>query len=107
MRRRHGPLGPKEVAKYKKHIKDDWEVADKNRISKEFLFVNFKHTMDFVNKVAYLAEEEGHHPVMHDYSGRVTLNHGRMPLTDYRKMILSWPLKLIKYHCYLINNLDS
>lgn len=67
------PLDQKEIAEYKKHIKDDWEVADKNRISREFLFVNFKHTMDFVNKVADLAEEEGHHPVMHVYYGKVII----------------------------------
>jgi 4a-hydroxytetrahydrobiopterin dehydratase len=67
------PLDQKEVAEYKKHIKDDWEVTDKNRISKEFLFVNFKHTMVFVNKVADLAEEEDHHPVMHVYYGKVKM----------------------------------
>ena len=65
------PLNQQEVAVYKKHIKDDWEVTDNNKILKEFLFVNYKHVMDFVNKVAALAEEEGHHPVMHIYYGKV------------------------------------
>ena len=67
------PLDQKEVAEYLKQIKDDWKFTDKNKISKEFLFVNFRHTMDFVNKVADLAEEEGHHPVMHVYFGRVVI----------------------------------
>ena len=67
------PLDHQEVAVYKKHIKDDWEVTDKNIISKEILFVNYKHTIDFVNKVADLAEEEGHHPVMHVYYGKVII----------------------------------
>ena len=67
------PLNQQEVAEYKKHIKDDWEVKDKNKISKEFSFVNYKHTMEFVNKVADLAEEEGHHPVMHVYYGKVII----------------------------------
>jgi 4a-hydroxytetrahydrobiopterin dehydratase len=67
------PLDQKEVAEYLKQIKDDWKVTDKNKISREFLFVNFRHTMDFVNKVADLAEEEGHHPVMHVYFGRVVI----------------------------------
>ena len=66
-------MNQQEVAVYKKHIKDDWEVTDNNKISKEFLFVNYKHTMDFVNKVADLAEEEGHHPVMHVYYGKVII----------------------------------
>jgi 4a-hydroxytetrahydrobiopterin dehydratase len=30
--------------------------------------------MDFVNKVADLAEEEGHHPVMHIYYGRLVID---------------------------------
>ena len=62
-----------ESSEYKKHIKDDWKVEDNNKISKEFLFVSYKHTMDFVNKVANLADEEGHHPVMHVYYGRVII----------------------------------
>jgi 4a-hydroxytetrahydrobiopterin dehydratase len=53
------PLDQQEVVVFKKHIKDDWVDTDKNKISKEFKFVNYKHTMDFVNKVADLAEEEG------------------------------------------------
>ena len=67
------PLDQQEVAAYLKQIKDDWKVTDKNKISREFLFVNYSHTMDFVNKVADLAEEEGHHPVMHVYYGRVII----------------------------------
>jgi len=66
------PLDQNEVAEYKKHIKDDWKVKE-NKISKEFLFVNYTHTLDFVNKVANLAEEEGHHPVIHVYFGKVVI----------------------------------
>lgn len=62
-----------KVAEYKKHIQDDWKVTENNKISKEYSFVNYKHTMDFVNKVANLAEEEGHHPVIHVYYGKVVI----------------------------------
>lgn len=62
-----------EVAEYKKLIKDDWKVTGNNKISKEYAFVNYKHTMEFVNKVANLAEEEGHHPVIHVYYGKVVI----------------------------------
>lgn len=67
------PLNQQEVAGYKERISDDWEVAENKRISKEFLFDNFKHAMEFVNKVADLAEEEGHHPVMHVSYGKVII----------------------------------
>ena len=62
-----------QVAEYKKHIQDDWKVLENIKISKEYSFVNYKHTMDFVNKVANLAEEEGHHPVMHIYYGKIVI----------------------------------
>jgi 4a-hydroxytetrahydrobiopterin dehydratase len=65
-------LTPKEVEEYKKDIKDDWIVTN-NKISKDYLFVNYRHTIDFVNKVARLADEEGHHPVMHVYFGRILI----------------------------------
>ena len=67
------PLSPDQVQEYKKYIKDDWTVTEDNKISKEYLFVNYRHTMDFVNNVAKLAEKEGHHPVMHVYYGRVII----------------------------------
>jgi len=67
------PLDKNEVVEYKKLIKDDWKVTGNNRISKEYVFVNYKHTMDFVNKVANLAEEEGHHPVIHVFYGKVVI----------------------------------
>ena len=40
-----------------------WSVdADFKKISRDFKFKNFKEAMEFVNKVAGLAESEGHHP---------------------------------------------
>lgn len=67
------PLTPDEIRDLKSHIKDDWEVSGNKKLVKEYLFVNYRHTMDFVNKVSGLAEEEGHHPVMHVYFGRVVI----------------------------------
>ncbi len=67
------PLNSQEIAKYKRHIKDDWEVINDNKISIELMFENYKQVIDFVNKAAALAEEEGHHPVMHVYYGRVVV----------------------------------
>jgi len=67
------PLTPDEVMEYSKYIKEDWKITEDNKISKEYLFVNYKHTMDFVNSVAKVAENEGHHPVMHVYYSRVII----------------------------------
>jgi 4a-hydroxytetrahydrobiopterin dehydratase len=65
------PLSHDEINEIRKNISADWIVKDDRQISKEFMFINYHHTMDFVNKVADLAEEEGHHPVMHVYYSRV------------------------------------
>jgi 4a-hydroxytetrahydrobiopterin dehydratase len=58
-------LSYKEIEEYKKCLNEDWNIEDGKKLTKEFLFVNFRHTMDFVNKIASLAEEEGHHPDMY------------------------------------------
>lgn len=41
----------------------DWSLSyDNKSISQKFIFADFKHALDFVNKVGNIAEEEGHHP---------------------------------------------
>ena len=67
------PLNEEKIAELKENIKGDWLVIENSKIKKEFLFVNYKHTIDFVNKVAAVAEEEGHHPVMHVYYAKVDI----------------------------------
>ena len=42
-------------------------------ISADFKFKNFKEAMAFVNKVAVIAESEGHHPDIYIYYSRVKL----------------------------------
>jgi 4a-hydroxytetrahydrobiopterin dehydratase len=63
-------LTEKEVAEYLKLISSDWRVNENNRLTREFFFVSYRQTIDFVNSVAAIAEEEGHHPVLHIYFGR-------------------------------------
>ncbi|MGE5418681.1 MAG: 4a-hydroxytetrahydrobiopterin dehydratase [Chloroflexota bacterium] len=65
------PLGENEISQFGEEISGDWRVIENKKLFREFSFVNYKHTMDFVNKVAAIAEEEGHHPVMHVFYGKV------------------------------------
>ncbi|MFO7923194.1 MAG: 4a-hydroxytetrahydrobiopterin dehydratase [Bacteroidales bacterium] len=86
------PLNTKEVEKYINQLKDGWSVTENQKISKEYSFVNFRHTMDFVNKVADLAEDEGHHPDMHVYYGKVVIElwtHAINGLSE-NDFILAW-----------------
>ena len=58
------PLDKNEIKRYL-DVLNNWELSDNLKISKLFRFVNFRHTMTFVNKVAEIAESEGHHPDLH------------------------------------------
>ena len=60
------PMNKKEAEKYLKEVKG-WQLSG-NKIEKELKFKNFKKAMEFVNTVADLAEEEGHHPDILVYS---------------------------------------
>ena len=54
-----------------------WSLEEKDnpgaekvpQITKEYKFENFREALAFVNKVAQIAEQEGHHPniLIHDY----------------------------------------
>lgn len=45
---------------------EGWElVEDGQRIRKEWTVTNFLAGLDFFNKVAVIAEEDGHHPDLH------------------------------------------
>ncbi len=44
---------------------EGWILEEKNdylQISKQFKFKDFKDSLDFVNKVGEIAEDQGHHP---------------------------------------------
>lgn len=40
----------------------EWTLIDEEAIERDFIFKDFKEAMQFVNKVADLAESEGNHP---------------------------------------------
>ena len=53
-----------EVNNFIKQVKD-WQVsADNKMISKRFTFKGFYKTMAFVNAIAWIANQENHHPDM-------------------------------------------
>jgi 4a-hydroxytetrahydrobiopterin dehydratase len=62
------PLKREEFAVYLEQVKD-WNVIDDKALQREFIFKNFKETVAFINKVAEVAESEGHHPDLnlHNY----------------------------------------
>ena len=59
------PLNKEEIKKFKKLIESDWFVKEDKKIIREFSFSDYKTGINFTNKVAELAENEGHHPYIH------------------------------------------
>lgn len=54
-----------------------WELGE-NKLSRRFKFKDFKAAMQFVNRVAELAEQEGHHPDIY-----ISWNRVRFELTTH------------------------
>src|SRR5215216_4632197 len=54
-----------------------WDLGE-GKLSRQFKFRNFKEAMIFVNKVAEIAEAEGHHPDIY-----ISWNRVRLELTTH------------------------
>ncbi len=75
------PFGMTEVEKYMPQV-PGWDLStdgdpakglNNARIFKQYKFKDFIGAINFVNRVAELAEEEGHHPDIHINYNKVTL----------------------------------
>lgn len=59
------PLTSDQTRTYLKKL-NGWSLKE-NKIEKEFVFKKFMDSIAFVNRVAQIAESEGHHPDLHVY----------------------------------------
>jgi 4a-hydroxytetrahydrobiopterin dehydratase len=55
------PLSQSEAKNFLGQISDSWQLKE-SKIIGNFKFKNFALAMEFVNKVANIAEKENHHP---------------------------------------------
>lgn len=73
----NGDTPPLDNATIHKLLADvpEWDVIDdeNTKIGRTFTFKDFVEAMNFVNKVADLAEAEGHHPDIIIHYNKVTL----------------------------------
>lgn len=68
------PLTYDAANKLLSELDKEWMIVDDaHLLTKHFAFKDFKETMTFVNKVADIAEGEGHHPDMTVTYGGVTI----------------------------------
>jgi 4a-hydroxytetrahydrobiopterin dehydratase len=55
------PLDDAKIREYRKVV-PDWQVVPGPRLTRTFRCKDFKEAMEFVNRMAAIAEAEGHHP---------------------------------------------
>jgi len=65
------PFQGDKIQEYLKEV-EGWELENDKLIKKTFKFKSFRESIDFVNRVANIAEEENHHPDMYIRYTRVT-----------------------------------
>ncbi len=59
------PLNEIEINKFIKELDSEWQVYQFKELRKEFEFQTYQSAISFSNKIAELAEIEGHHPFIH------------------------------------------
>ncbi len=66
----------RKLIRQDQHDNDEWIIVrdGTHKLVKQFKFKNFKEAMVFVNKIADLAESEGHHPDINIVYNKVQLN---------------------------------
>ena len=67
------PLEQDKINTYLPVLKDKWVVIDDKKIKHEFKFKDFKQAITFINKVAEVAESEGHHPDIYVFYNKVVI----------------------------------
>ncbi|RCK72235.1 MAG: Pterin-4-alpha-carbinolamine dehydratase [Ignavibacteriae bacterium] len=55
------PMKPEEFSTYLSMVAN-WFVVDNKMIEKIFILKDFQSAINFINQIAKIAEEEGHHP---------------------------------------------
>jgi 4a-hydroxytetrahydrobiopterin dehydratase len=65
-------LGGDELSGYAGQV-PDWDVVEAHHLSRTFKFPNFVDALALVNRVAEVAEAEGHHPDIYLTWGRVRI----------------------------------
>lgn len=69
------PLSDEDEEKFKTQV-PDWSLLrdGEHKIRRQFKFKDFMTAIDFVNKVAKIADEEGHHPDIYIFYNKVQLD---------------------------------
>lgn len=72
------PLSSAKAAAFAGEVRD-WVLIGGKKLTREFTFAGFPVAMEFVNKAAFLAEVQGHHPDIY-----ISYRAVRMTLTTHK-----------------------
>lgn len=56
------PLKGDALKQMQSRLDGGWQVREEQRLEREFKFPDFRHALEFVNRVGEIAEEQNHHP---------------------------------------------
>ena len=84
------PLNSEEIELYIKDLDPNWSVIEEKEIRKTYVFDKYMDAIDFVNSIANLAENEGHHPYIHINFKKVIIL-----LFDRKKINFQFYVKLL------------
>ncbi|MGO8766101.1 MAG: 4a-hydroxytetrahydrobiopterin dehydratase [Limisphaerales bacterium] len=59
--------------RFKEQLEGDWQIVEEQRLERQFKFPDFRHALEFTNRVGVLAEEQGHHPDIYLTYGEVRI----------------------------------
>ncbi len=67
------PFTKEQIARYMPALSQRWDVIDGKKIRHQFTFKTFPEAVAFVDAIVPIAEAEGHHPDIHIYYNKVTI----------------------------------
>jgi len=67
------PLKGDDLKRHAGQLGPGWEIVEEAHLEKTFKFDDFRHALDFVNRVGEVAEEENHHPDINLTYGKATI----------------------------------
>ena len=79
------PLKGDALKQMQSRLGGDWKVLNEQRLEKQFKFRDFRHALEFVNRVGEVAENQNHHPNIYFTYGEARIQiwtHSAKGLTE-------------------------
>lgn len=66
-------LKGKALQQLKSQLDGSWQVINEQSLERQFKFPDFRHALEFTNRVGGIAEDQGHHPDIYLTYGEVRI----------------------------------